>query len=301
MTTDEQHHARWPNGAKAAVSFTMDNLGEAQDVNRGLWPADRPVGTDASVREQLPRILDLLDRHGIRATYFAEAWSLGPYADVARREILGRGHELAWHGYQHEPWAALSAADEELNFSRSREAMGEFAKGDGAGGEDGGAVFQYRGFRPPGGTVNGERTYELLRRHGVSYISPLGKGVSVERGVTVLPFDWRAVDAFYYMEGEKFTKLRREYGEPDPEAVLGPSRFRDFLQEDLRAVVREGGYRSVLFHPFLQTSEEKFAVLDGFLGRLAGNSDIWCAPCDEVARWVQGHPELFGSAERNLT
>ena len=94
----QQQTTKWPHGAKAAVSFTMDNLGEAQDVNRGLWPADRPVGTDASVREQLPRILDLLDRHGIRATYFAEAWSLGPYADVARRGILGRGHGKVGQG-----------------------------------------------------------------------------------------------------------------------------------------------------------------------------------------------------------
>ena len=299
MAANGQQQARWPNGARAAVSFTMDNLGEAQDVNRGVWPAGRPIGTDASMREQLPRMLDLLGRHGVRATYFAEAWSLGPYADVARRGILARGHELAWHGYQHEPWTALSAADEELNFRRSWEAMAEFAGDDGTGGDVGDAGFQYKGFRPPGGSVNGERTYDLLRKHGVRYISPLGKEVRVERGVTVLPFDWRGVDAFYYMEGEKFAQIRRAYGEPDPEAVLGPSRFRDFLEEDLRAVVREGGYRSVLFHPFLQTSEEKLAVLEGFLSRLAGNPNIWCAPCDEVAQWVQGHPEWFGGEEES--
>lgn len=278
----------------------MDNLGEAQDVNRGVWPADRPFGTDPSVREQLPRMLDLLDRYGIRATYFAESWSLGPYADVARRDILARGHELAWHGYQHESWAALSANDEELNFRRSWEAMAEFASGSGGSSDDEAKGFAYKGFRPPGGTVNGERTYDLLRRHGMRYISPLGKGAGIEGGLAILPFDWRGVDAFYYMEGDKFESIRRSYGEPNPASVLPPSRFLDFLGEDLSAVVREGGYRSVLFHPFLQTSEDKFTVLDDFLERLAGNPDIWCAPCDEVARWVQDHRGLFESVDTKV-
>ena len=146
-------------------------------------------------------------------------------------------------------------------------------------------------------TVNGERTYDLLRRHEMRYISPLGKGVAIEGGLAVLPFDWRGVDAFYYMEGDRFESIRRSYGESEPAAVLPPSRFRDFLEEDFLAVVREGDYRSVLFHPFLQTSEDKFAVLDGFLDQLVRNPDIWCAPCDEVARWVQDHPELFESTD----
>ncbi len=58
----QQQQQRWPNGAKAAVSFTMDNLGEAQDVNKGVWPAGQPVGRHFSVREVLPRVLDMLGR-----------------------------------------------------------------------------------------------------------------------------------------------------------------------------------------------------------------------------------------------
>ena len=89
-------------------------------------------------------MLDLLDRHGVRATYFAESWSLRPYADVVRQDILARGHELSWHGYQHEPWAALSAADEELNFRRSWEAMTEFGSDSGGSIGDPAKGFEYR-------------------------------------------------------------------------------------------------------------------------------------------------------------
>ena len=55
----------------ATVSVTFDNLGEAAELERGTWPADRPLGEHFSVREALPRV-ELLARAGLRATFFAE-------------------------------------------------------------------------------------------------------------------------------------------------------------------------------------------------------------------------------------
>ncbi|KAK0712694.1 hypothetical protein B0T26DRAFT_873044 [Lasiosphaeria miniovina] len=273
---------RWPDGAKAAISFTMDNLGEAQDVNKGTWRG--PVGTHPSVREQLPRMLELLGQHGVRATYFAEAWSLAVYPDAVA-ELRRRGHEVAWHGYQHETWSSLSAADEAGSFERS------FAAAAAAG------IDAYEGFRPPGGTVpDAGRTYALLARHGVRYASPLadddkGRFGVLEGldGVVVLPFEWRAVDAFYYMD--KFAGIRRAHGAP--ETVLPPAEFRAFLLAKIDGVVRDNSFMSILFHPFLQTSEEKLALMDEVLARIRADPDIWCAPCNKVARWVAEHPELF--------
>lgn len=254
----------------------MDNLGEAQDVNKGLWPPNQPTGHHPSVTTTLPRMLDALARHGVRATYFAESWSLAVYP-VAVADLRNRGHEVAWHGYQHEPWAAQSPADEDLNFRRS------FAAASDAG-------ITYAGFRPPGGTIN-ERTYGLLRRHGVEYVSPLGTFGVGREGVVVLPFEWRGVDALYYMD--KFADIREAHGEP--RECLAPGAFRDFLLGKIDEVVAAGGYLSVLFHPFLQTSEERFAVMEDVLQRIAGDPDIWCAPCNEVSQWVREHPSLFGS------
>jgi peptidoglycan/xylan/chitin deacetylase (PgdA/CDA1 family) len=251
----------------------MDNLGEAQDVNKGLWPSDEPVGNHYSVREKLPRMLDMLDEHGIKATYFAESWSLEVYGDAVE-EMTRRGHEVAWHGYQHEPWAALSAQEEEVNFRKSFEAAAR-------------AGVSYKGFRPPGGSIN-ERTYGLLRQNGVEYVSPLGN-LGIEKGIVILPFEWRGVDAFYYME--KFGAIREAHGEQT--GVLSPNAFRDFLLSKIQEAIATGGYVSVLFHPFLQTSEEKFSVMGEILHRIGGDPDIWCAPCDQVSRWVAEHASAF--------
>ncbi|KAK0610033.1 hypothetical protein B0T17DRAFT_593861 [Bombardia bombarda] len=263
---------RWPNGARAAISFTMDNLGEAQDVNRGVWTA--PIGTHPSITNQLPRMLDLLDTYNIKATYFIESWSLDVYP-AAVAEIGRRGHELAWHSYQHEVWSQLSAEDEALNIQKSFDAAAKHG-------------ITYAGFRPPGGTVN-ERTWALLRERGLRYLSPLGElGIGPE-GLVVLPFEWQTVDAHYYMG--KFAALRQANGLQVE--TLSPGYFRDYLVGKIEEVKRTGGYISILFHPMLQDSEEKFAMLEEVLKRLSGEGDIWLAPCDEVARWVTEHKDAF--------
>lgn len=287
----------WPHGAKCAISFTMDNLGEAQAVHNKSWPQDKPTGQDPAVLQTLPRILDILaaaqvrgsdnaddddnnsrgeGQKGVRATYFAEAWSLSTYP-AAVADLQRRGHEVAWHGFQHEPWHSLSAADEESSFERS------FAAAVAAG-------VRYTGFRPPGGRVNGDRTLDLCRRYGVEYVSPLGQFGIGEQGVVVLPFEWEGVDAFWYMD--KFGGIRREHGAS--EAALGPGEFRGYLLRRIEEVKGEGGYMSILFHPFLTTDEEKMALLKEIVEKIGLDPEIWCAPCSEVATWVKDHRSQFG-------
>lgn len=265
--------SKWPNGCKAAISFTMDNLGEAQDVNKGLWPADQPIGSHYSVKEQLPRMLRMLARHNIKGTYFCESWSLSVYPGAVR-DLQDQGHEVAWHGYQHESWGGLSAEDERANFDKSFEAARE-------------SGIRYRGFRPPGGQIN-ERTYDLLKEHGVDYVSPLGE-LGIKQGITILPFEWKTVDAFYYME--KFSAIRQSHGATA--TPLSPSDFESYLLAKIDEVIASQGYISILFHPFLQTSEEKLAVMETILGRLSRDPTIWCAPCGEVANWVATHASAF--------
>ncbi|KAK4234788.1 hypothetical protein C8A03DRAFT_18370 [Achaetomium macrosporum] len=263
----------WPAPYKAAIAFTMDNLGEAQDVLQNRWP--HPIGTHPSLTDQLPRMLALLDKYRVRATYFVEAWSLGVYPDAVQ-QLVRAGHEVAWHGFQHEVWSGLDERQEKESFERS------FSAAKGLTG------VEYRGFRPPGGKVN-ERTWGLLKEFGVEYVSPLGQFGLSKEGVVVLPFEWRAVDAFWYME--KFAGIRKEYGER--EEVLSPGEFKEWLMVRIDEVVRTGGFMSILFHPFLQASDEKFEVLEGVLKRVNEDGQIWVAPCKGIAQWVREHPESF--------
>ncbi|TDZ40825.1 Peptidoglycan deacetylase [Colletotrichum trifolii] len=265
---------RWPNGAKAAVSFTMDNLGEPLEIQLGLWPAEGPFGTHPSIKDCLPHVLETLSKYNVKGTYFAEAWSLNIYANQVK-QMIRQGHEIGWHAYQHEICDKLSPEGEAENFQKSVDAAAAFG-------------IKYSGFRPPGGTTT-EDTFKLLNKHGFRYVSPLADKTAKKSSIVVAPFQWRNVDAFYY--APEFTALRQSYGEEGP--VIDPKVFRDHLRTKISEAVRAGEHLVILFHPFLQTSGEKLEVLREIVERLGTDPDIWCAPCGEVVGWMQSHPESF--------
>jgi peptidoglycan/xylan/chitin deacetylase (PgdA/CDA1 family) len=88
---DEWYHCRWATGSPRA------RWRDTATFFREHYGTDRPPG---ALREPTRRILDLLDRHGIRATFFVLGEVAGFYPDLVS-EIVGRGHELACHGFHH--------------------------------------------------------------------------------------------------------------------------------------------------------------------------------------------------------
>ena len=73
------------------ISLTFDNLGEVSALARGQWPAGEPLGRHFSVTRSLPRILELLDGLGLRATFFVEGLNAELYPDTLRR-LDAAGH-----------------------------------------------------------------------------------------------------------------------------------------------------------------------------------------------------------------
>jgi peptidoglycan/xylan/chitin deacetylase (PgdA/CDA1 family) len=60
----------------------------------------------------MPRILDLLDQYAIKASFYIPGYIVETHRERVL-EIKERGHEIAHHGYMHEPPASLSRAQEE--------------------------------------------------------------------------------------------------------------------------------------------------------------------------------------------
>lgn len=67
----------------------------SKSIDRSDWD-DLPPRVEANTR----RLLDLFDRHRVRATFFVLGWVAERFPGLVR-EIDGRGHEIACHGMSH--------------------------------------------------------------------------------------------------------------------------------------------------------------------------------------------------------
>jgi len=74
--------------------FQVENL-------RSAYPVERWNSCDIRVESSTMELLDLLDRHNVRATFFVLGWIAERCGQLVR-SICERGHEIASHGYCHQ-------------------------------------------------------------------------------------------------------------------------------------------------------------------------------------------------------
>jgi peptidoglycan/xylan/chitin deacetylase (PgdA/CDA1 family) len=229
------------------ITLTIDNLGEATALERGIWDGSTPLGADPSVTVALPRLLDELDRLGLAATFCVEAINCGLYP-TAVQEIAARGHELAMHGWRHERWSEVEPGRERELLRRSREAFAALG------------LAPVR-FRPPGGAP-APADPELLAEHGITWWSPAAGPQLPETAITTLPFDWDLVDAYLLMES--FSELRVRRGEQS--APLDPATAGARLRARISSAVAP---LVLVLHPFLMLDEAWWAEVCALLRRVA--------------------------------
>lgn len=115
------HPALWPWAAGAVA------LNQACLTLAGLWPRSQVLGRNwahlppvAAARGEValtiddgpdpqvtPQVLDLLDRHQAKATFFCIGERASRHPDLCR-EIARRGHAIENHTQRHSPWFAFS-------------------------------------------------------------------------------------------------------------------------------------------------------------------------------------------------
>ena len=101
---------RWPGETRAACAFTFDmdaeTLWMARDIHE---PVTLSQGRFGPI-EALPRILALLEKAEVRASFFIPAWVASHYADAVRA-IAAAGHEIGCHGDEHERVSGLESKE----------------------------------------------------------------------------------------------------------------------------------------------------------------------------------------------
>jgi peptidoglycan-N-acetylglucosamine deacetylase len=117
-------------------------------LNRGEYGA----------RVGVPRVLELLERHRIRATFFVPGHTIESFPDETEA-ILERGHELAHHSYAHVDPSRQPPAEERADMERALAAMERRG-------------VRPLGYRSPSADLS-DVTLELVEEHGFVYDSSL--------------------------------------------------------------------------------------------------------------------------------
>lgn len=268
--------ALWPGSARAAVSITVDNLGEAAEIELGFREPGAPLGGHYSVTTALPIVLGELAAARLSATFFVEGINAEIYPE-ALREIGEAGHELGFHAWCHEDWSALDPDAEVANVDRSLAALHK-------------AGIDAVGFRPPGGRLT-PRTIDLLAARGLRHCSPAGSTAGlVAGGLAVIPFAWPAVDAFHILPA--FAPLREHIaGDPEPG---GADAVRTALLQSVEDALATGGHSTLVLHTWMIEMERD--AVRAVLARVRDGVDageLWAAPCRNVAAWMVDRAASF--------
>jgi peptidoglycan/xylan/chitin deacetylase (PgdA/CDA1 family) len=140
------------------VCLTFDFDAMSGFIARGLTtptPISRGEFGPVGVR----RILDLLAKYRIPATFFIPGVVIGTYPESCAA-IVAAGHEVGHHGWTHAPPATLSREQEEEGLVRANEAIRALSG------------QRARGYRSPSWDLS-PHTVELLLAHGFFYESSM--------------------------------------------------------------------------------------------------------------------------------
>src|SRR5437899_5991303 len=109
--------------AKLLLSFDLEDWHQLVHRHLGRPDWDSP---GAALERQTAAIFDLLEELGARATFFVLGMTAERYPDLVR-EIAGRGHELACHGYAHERVSTQSPDDFRRDIERCADLLDQLS------------------------------------------------------------------------------------------------------------------------------------------------------------------------------
>src|SRR6266567_262447 len=103
----------WPGSARVAVCLSFDVDNESYLLARGETSPTTLSGADFGAQTGLPRILELLDRYQVPASFFIPAVSAIIHPEMIPAILKSGRHEIGVHGWIHESLVALNNAEEE--------------------------------------------------------------------------------------------------------------------------------------------------------------------------------------------
>lgn len=259
----------WPNSARVAVALSFDVDNVSASLARGdLAPGTLSRGEYGAV-DGLPRILRLLDKHRIPASFFIPAVSDVLHPQMVKDILASGRHEIGVHGWIHENLAWLNNEAEEQRLLD--QAIAHLAKATGK---------KPVGYRAPSWAFS-PFTMSQVAKAGFLYDSSLMASDDAyelmldgkDTGVVELPIEWILDD---------YPLLNVPGGSlPSPEQV------NQVFQSEFDVAYQEGGLFILTMHPHVTGHRSRVAALEKLILHMKSKPGVWFATHEQVARYVK--------------
>jgi peptidoglycan/xylan/chitin deacetylase (PgdA/CDA1 family) len=266
----------WPEGARCAVALSFDADHDTIPLRDGDESPMRISQGQYGNRQGVPRIRRLLEREGVKASFFYPAVSALLYPDEARG-VAQDGHEIGIHSWIHERNTVLPYEVERDLAFRARDTL-----------------FQVTGQMPVGmRTASWDfslRTLDIIREMGLLYDSSLMADDDAYElladgeptGIVELPPEWIRDDAVYF-NMDRMASLRPYTA---PEAVFS------IFKRELEAAHAEGGLYVLTMHPHHIGHRSRVWILDEIVRLAKGLPDTWIATHADIAAYCASEARL---------
>jgi peptidoglycan/xylan/chitin deacetylase (PgdA/CDA1 family) len=259
---------RWPNGARVAVllSFDVDNdtilLARSDNPSIGAMSQG-----EYGARVGLQRVVDLVDRHNIPASFFIPAVSLILQPDMVDVIQQSGQHEFGVHGWIHELNTELDGETERDLISRATDYL-ENVTGR-----------RPVGYRAPSWNFS-PNTLRIIRGFGFLYDSSLMADDrpyellqnGEETGVVELPVEWILDDApLLNPRGTSYTS---------------PRELLQVYIDEFDKAYEEGTMFLLTTHPHIIGHRSRILILEELISHIQSVGNVWFATHEQVARYV---------------
>ena len=258
----------WPNGSRVAVCLSFDVDNESYLLAAGQTSPTTLSAADFGAQSGLPRILALLDKYQLPASFFIPAVSALLHPEMIPAIQKSGRHEIGVHGWIHEsPPAINDAAEEERLLNQAIEYL---TKATGK---------RPIGYRAPGWAFS-QYTMALIRKAGFLYDSSLQAmdepyeivSNGQPTGMVELSIDWTLTETPYLGRGGTM---------PSPELLY------QLYKDEFDGAYDERTMFVLTLHPHVTGHRAPIRHLDQFMAYMKSKPGVWFATCEQIARYVK--------------
>jgi peptidoglycan/xylan/chitin deacetylase (PgdA/CDA1 family) len=261
----------WPGGARVAVGLSFDFDNETVTLRDGRDSVSQLSQGEYGARAGLPRVLRLLEKHSVPASFFIPAVSALLHPDGVKA-IVKAGHEVGMHGWIHERNSQLDEATERELMQRALATLERLAG------------KRPVGMRTPSWDYS-PQTIKLARELGLLYDSSLMAddrpyevvAAGQPTGVVQLPVEWILDDAPYFSM-DRFSTVRPTMDQDQVFAIW---------KGEFDVAHEEGGLFILTMHPHIVGHRARAAMLERLLAHMKSKPGVWFATHEQIARYVK--------------